>query len=91
MSVGEIEVRININDVPAGPGSEPHSYFGWLENKLKNAGIPVDGDNLLHGTLVRFDDPNDFGVTIYVWRPDTDGTMDYLTPQKTTWHIKDGA
>lgn len=72
MAIGEIEVRYNIKDAPLD--AEPKPYFDWLEKKLKDAGIPVDGDNLLHGTLTRFDDPNDFDVTIYVWRPDTDGT-----------------
>ena len=47
----------------------PGKYFDWLEARLKEAGIPVEGDNLLHGTLHRFDDPNDFGSIVYRWEP----------------------
>ena len=60
-----IEVRLNIKDMPLHDG--PESYFDWLEKKLKESGIPVDGDNLLSGVLQRFDDPENFGVTIYRW------------------------
>lgn len=63
-----IEVRLNVKDMPLNSG--PNRYFDWLEVKLKESGIPLDGDNLLHGTLTRFDDPNDFGITIYRWEPD---------------------
>jgi len=62
---GRIEVRLNIKDMPLHDG--PDRYFDWVEVKLKEAGIPVDGDNLLSGTLRRFDDPDDFGSTIYRW------------------------
>jgi len=62
-----IEVRLNIREMPLHNGPERH--FDWLEAKLKAAGIPVDGNNLLHGTLTKFDDPTDFGATIYRWEP----------------------
>lgn len=62
-----IEIRLNVEDMSLDDG--PEKYFDWLEAKLKEAGIPVDGDNLLHGVLTRFCDPNDFGVTIYKWEP----------------------
>ena len=62
-----IEVRLKVKDMPLHDG--PEKYFYWLDEKLKEAGIPVDGDNLLRGTLHRFDDPEDFGSTIYRWEP----------------------
>lgn len=63
-----IEVRLNLKDMPRL--SEPKEYFDFIEEKLKAAGVPVDGDNLLHGTLHRFDDPEDFGGVIYRWEQD---------------------
>jgi len=62
-----IKIRLNVKDMPLDDG--PRIYFDWLEAKLKAAGIPIDGDNLLRGTLSKFDDPNDFGATIYRWKP----------------------
>ena len=64
-----IEVRLDVRDMPLHDG--PEKYYDWLEKKLKGAGVPVDGDNLLHGTLHRFDDPENFGVTVYRWEPNT--------------------
>ena len=60
-----IEVRINVKDMPLNDG--PEKYFNWLEKKLKDAGIPIDGDILLSGVLNRIDDPEDFGITTYRW------------------------
>lgn len=62
-----IEFRYHVKEAPLNDG--PGKYYEWLEQKLKGVGIPVDGDNLLHGTLHRFDDPEDFGVTVYRWWP----------------------
>ena len=62
-----IKVRLNVKDMPLHYG--PEKYFDWVEARLKEAGIPVDGGNLLNGTLHRFDDPKDFGSTIYRWEP----------------------
>jgi len=60
-----IEVRLNTKDMPRH--DRPEKYFDWLEKRLKEAGIPVDGDKLHSGVLQRLDDPEDFGVTIYRW------------------------
>jgi hypothetical protein len=60
-----IEVRLNINDMPLDDG--PWVYFEWIEARLREAGIPIEGDNLLHGTLIRLDDPENFGAVTYRW------------------------
>jgi len=39
----------------------------WFEGKLKEAGIPVAGGDVLRGTLSRLDDPVDWGTVIYRW------------------------
>ena len=63
-----IELRLNVKEMALHDG--PETYFNWLEAKMKKAGIPVDGDDLLSGTLTRFDDPEDFGSIVYRWEPD---------------------
>ena len=68
-----IEVLLNVKDMPLNDG--PEKYYEWLEAKLRDAGIPVDGDRLMSGSLLvsvslhRFDDPCNFGITIYRWEP----------------------
>lgn len=52
--------------------AEPSAYFKYIERRLKEAGIPVEGDKVLEGILTRLDDPNDFGVFIYRWEPDNE-------------------
>ncbi len=64
----EITVRLNVEDMPLMNG--PVEYFAWLEKKLSEKGIPIDGDGLKSGRLHRLDDPNDFGSTVYVWKSD---------------------
>lgn len=62
-----IIVRIHMSEY-----SNPLTFGSWaqyLEGRFRQAGIPVSGDGVSHGTLNRYDDPNDFGVTVYEWKP----------------------
>lgn len=62
-----ITVRISVSEF-----ERPLSFEGWasvVERKLKEAGIPVEGPDVVRGTLRRFDDPAEWGTTIYVWTP----------------------
>jgi hypothetical protein len=60
-----IEVRIPIKDLMNF--SSPKEYFAFVEKKLQNAGIPVQGEIVLEGKLFKFDDPLDFGTSIWIW------------------------
>lgn len=62
-----IIVRIRMSEY-----SNPLTFDSWaqyLESRLRQAGIPVAGDGISRGTLNRYDDPEDFGVTVYEWKP----------------------
>lgn len=64
-----IEVRINVDDVP-----KPFTLGSWakhIQEKLAEAGVPLDEKGQpISGALRRFDDPKDFGVTVYQWFSD---------------------
>jgi hypothetical protein len=48
----------------------PEGLVHWAESELRRAGIPLDsGGALTSGKIERFDDPEDFGATIWEWRP----------------------
>jgi hypothetical protein len=69
--MAEIKVRIEIADYPGHLPMEPLAWGTWLMGKLREAGVPVRGalrfDGVERGTLVRLDDPADFGACTYVW------------------------
>jgi hypothetical protein len=68
----EIQVEINIDDYPHGLGLTPAMWESWVVGKLKEAGVPVEGtltfNGIKSGILSRFDNPEDFGKTIWKWR-----------------------
>ena len=65
-----IEVRVNVGDIPKGRTLDYGVWETYLYGKLKEAGIPVLPDGTLErGSMMRVDDPTDFGVTIYKWLP----------------------
>lgn len=52
---------------------EPEPWAAWIAAKLREHGIPCIGGDYYHlerGTLQRFDDPKEWGGTIYEWTPD---------------------
>lgn len=65
---GDIIVRLRLSDCPHP--MKPDTYFDWLYAEFSKAGIPCDPDGtLIRGTIMRFDDPEDFGVTVWHWKP----------------------
>lgn len=64
----EIRVRILVNEILLNQG--PEIYSKWIIERLRKSNIPIDVEgNILNGTIYRLDDPDDFGATIYVWKP----------------------
>lgn len=64
----KICVRINVGDIPKGRSLDYGVWETYIYGRLKEAGIPVLPDgNIERGTIHRFDDPKDFGATIYEW------------------------
>lgn len=68
--MAKIRVEINVDEF-----EKPLTYSYWLSHvtkKLMDAGIPirnsVDIYDLESGSLERFDDPKDYGKTVYVWK-----------------------
>ena len=53
----------------------PAVWETWVVGKLKDAGVPIKGTlvfgGIESGTLTRFDDPTDFGATIWEWNPNS--------------------
>lgn len=65
-----IEVKIYIDDYDVTTQMTPSLWESVTIKKLKDAGVPIRGENLYEltsGTLTRFDDPKDFGACSYVW------------------------
>lgn len=66
-----ITVRINVSEIVRY--RTPELWETFVMGKLREAGVPVKGvllyGGIESGTLMRRDDPEDFGVTIYTWRP----------------------
>lgn len=62
---GTIEVRLYAADAP----KTPHGYFEWVERECRKAGVPFSDGEPENGVLYRRDDPNDFGCSIWVYRP----------------------
>ncbi len=48
-------------------------YFSFMEKELLAAGVPIEGEILLHGTLNSFENPEDSSVEIWVWKPAESG------------------
>ncbi len=69
----KVRVVINMTDYPINLPLEPAMWECWVVGKLKEAGVPVKGalvfGGLESGTLTRFDDPTDFGATVWEWNP----------------------
>lgn len=69
----KIELTVYVSDYPDGWNMSPAMLECWLVGKLKDAGVPVDGELVFRGikagTITRFDDPKDLGATKYVWEP----------------------
>lgn len=70
---GKVRCRVHVSDFPKDWDMSPALWECWLIGKLKEAGVPVKGKltfrGIEGGTLSRFDDPSDFGATIYEWTP----------------------
>lgn len=65
-----IEVRIRVDDIPKGRTLNYGIWETYIYTRLTEAGIPVsESGDVLRGTLTRMDDPADFGVTVYRWKP----------------------
>lgn len=61
-----IEVKIRQKNGP----TDYHAYFEWVENECRKAGVPFSSNGEpMNGKLYRLDDPEDFGITIYVYEP----------------------
>lgn len=65
-----IVVRIQID---SNMPTEFLRWQKWVSEKLVAAGIPLIHGNLEegteHGTLWRYDDPAEWGVTVWQWEP----------------------
>lgn len=67
-----IEVTISVSDYPDEWDMTPAMFECWIVEKLKDAGVPIDGflcfNGIKKGTLTRLDDPKDFGASKYIWK-----------------------
>ena len=65
-----VRVVIRVDDIHKGRTLDYGIWETYVYGKLKEAGIPVSptGD-VERGTLFRYDDPEDFGATIWKWEP----------------------
>ena len=62
-----IEVIIDVtDDMPTGVTE----WLLWRNYKLEAAGVKLDEDGNVTGTLDSFNDPANFGRTRYVWAPE---------------------
>lgn len=64
----KITVRLHIDNCP-----KPFtitSWAKWVDEQLIAAGIPIHGSVLGGGAIRRYNDPKDFGVTVWEWIPD---------------------
>lgn len=63
-----ITVRILLSEY-----ERPMTFGNWaevVERRLREAGVPLDDNgDVARGTMRRFDDPAEWGATIYVWTP----------------------
>ena len=70
---GIIRCRISASDYPLECSLTQAMWECWIVGKLKEAGVPIIGilvfRGIKSGTLRRFNDPVDFGATIYEWIP----------------------
>ena len=66
-----IEITIFVDEYPADWSMTPAMWETWVVNKLKDAGVPVEGKltfrGIKSGVLTKIDDPKDFGATKYIW------------------------
>lgn len=66
-----IKLTINLHEYPEGWDLSSAMWECWILGKLRDAGVPVKGmlkfNGIESGTLIRFDQPEDFGVTTFVW------------------------
>ena len=68
-----IVVEYSVDDYPKDWELTPALWERWIVGKLKDAGVPIKGvlkfSGLESGTLLRLDDPADFGRAKWVWVP----------------------
>ena len=77
MTSHRIVVEYSVDDYPKDWELTSVLWERWIVGKLKDAGVPFKGvlkfSGLESGTLLRLDDPADFGRAKWVWVPPADG------------------
>lgn len=68
-----ITVKVRYSDYPKNLPLVAGAWEMWVLGKLKSAGMPLLGffrfQGVERGTLIRTDDFEDYGATIYRWQP----------------------
>lgn len=64
-----IEVWIQAAPMASKAPLTPAEWERRIVTILRAAGIPMTDAGPTHGTLQRFDDPKDFGASIWEWTP----------------------